>query len=41
MVERMDYNVGKVIKYLKASEQYENTYIMFMSDNGMCYPKPN
>lgn len=34
MVERMDYNVGKVVEYLKRSGQYENTYIIFMSDNG-------
>lgn len=40
MVERMDHNIGKVIEYLKASEQYEDTYIMFMSDNGTCYLDP-
>ncbi|PSN70391.1 arylsulfatase [Corynespora cassiicola Philippines] len=34
MVERMDENVGKVVEYLKSSGQYENTYIIFMSDNG-------
>ncbi|KAI9155697.1 arylsulfatase [Paramyrothecium foliicola] len=34
MVERMDYNVGKVVEYLKQSGQYDDTYIIFMSDNG-------
>ncbi|VUC32434.1 unnamed protein product [Clonostachys rosea] len=34
MVERMDENVGKVVEYLKQSGQYDNTYIVFMSDNG-------
>lgn len=34
MVELLDENVGRMIDYLKASGQYENTYIVFMSDNG-------
>lgn len=34
MVERMDHNVGKVVEYLKRSGQYDDTYIIFMSDNG-------
>lgn len=34
MVERMDHNVGKLVEYLKSSNQYEDNYIMFMSDNG-------
>lgn len=40
MVERMDENIGKVINYLKESGQYDNTYIMFLSDNGKCMPNP-
>ncbi|KLU91288.1 hypothetical protein MAPG_09809 [Magnaporthiopsis poae ATCC 64411] len=34
MVERMDENVGKVVEYLKKSGQHNDTYIIFMSDNG-------
>lgn len=40
MVERMDQNVGKVVDYLKASGQFEDTYIVFMSDNGTCSSRP-
>jgi len=34
MVENIDYNVGRVINSLKNSKKYENTIIMFLSDNG-------
>lgn len=34
MVEIIDINVGRLIDYLKETEQYENTLIMFISDNG-------
>ena len=34
MVDNMDYNVGRIIDYLKESGQYENTLILFVSDNG-------
>ena len=34
MVENLDHNVGRLLDYLKASGQYENTLIVFMSDNG-------
>lgn len=34
MVDRMDWNIGRVLEYLKKTGQYENTLIMFMSDNG-------
>lgn len=34
MVERLDWNVGRVIDYLKQSGQFENTVIVFLSDNG-------
>jgi arylsulfatase A-like enzyme len=34
MVDRMDYNIGRVLEHLKASGEYDNTYIFFMSDNG-------
>lgn len=34
MVDRLDQKVGDLIAYLKDSGQYENTLILFMSDNG-------
>ena len=34
MVEHMDANIGKVIDYLKAKNFYDNTLIIFLSDNG-------
>lgn len=36
MVDRMDYNVGRVIENLKAHNELDNTLIMFCSDNGAC-----
>lgn len=34
MVDRLDQQIGVIIDYLKKSGQYDNTVIMFMSDNG-------
>ncbi|MCM8541525.1 MAG: arylsulfatase [Lentisphaeraceae bacterium] len=34
MIERMDTEIGRIIDQLKAMKQYENTLIMFLSDNG-------
>ncbi|CAJ2508728.1 Uu.00g137540.m01.CDS01 [Anthostomella pinea] len=34
MVDTMDVNVGKVVEYLKKTGQYDDTFIVFMSDNG-------
>ena len=34
MVERMDWNVGRVVERLRASGELEDTVIIFMSDNG-------
>ncbi|MFA5677691.1 MAG: arylsulfatase [Pseudomonas sp.] len=34
MVEHMDMNIGRLIDYLKRSDQYDNTLILFVSDNG-------
>ena len=36
MVDRMDQNIGKLIDTLKRTGKYENTLIMFLSDNGGC-----
>ena len=34
MVDRMDWNIGRVLDYLRRSGEFDNTCIMFMSDNG-------
>ena len=34
MVDRLDRKLGELIAYLKVSGQFENTVIVFMSDNG-------
>ncbi len=34
MVHRLDVNVGKIVNELKEHNLYENTVIMFLSDNG-------
>ena len=36
MVDIMDENIGKVIRTLKDNNQFDNTFIIFMSDNGAC-----
>lgn len=36
MVDRMDQNIGRVVKHLKETGQLENTAIFFLSDNGAC-----
>jgi arylsulfatase A-like enzyme len=38
MIEDMDTNIGKVIQYLKDIGQYDNTLIVFTSDNGSSEP---
>lgn len=32
----VDYNIGKLVEYLKRTKQLDNTLIMFLSDNGAC-----
>ncbi|CAK7204034.1 hypothetical protein SEUCBS139899_006785 [Sporothrix eucalyptigena] len=34
MVDTVDVNVGRVVEYLKKTGEYDNTFIVFMSDNG-------
>jgi arylsulfatase len=34
MVDNLDENIGRIIQYLKDNGEYENTFIVFMSDNG-------
>ncbi|MGB5893895.1 MAG: arylsulfatase [Ignavibacteriaceae bacterium] len=34
MVDNLDFNIGRLIQYLKDIGEFENTLILFMSDNG-------
>jgi arylsulfatase A-like enzyme len=34
MIDYMDMSIGRVIEHLKSTNQYENTMIVFISDNG-------
>lgn len=34
MVEKMDENIGKLLKYLERIGEADNTFIIFQSDNG-------
>jgi len=37
MVDNLDYNIGRLIAYLKEKRLFENTLFVFMSDNGAAY----
>jgi arylsulfatase A-like enzyme len=34
MVDRMDWNIGRILDYLKETGEIDNTFVLFMSDNG-------
>ncbi|MEM7603411.1 MAG: sulfatase-like hydrolase/transferase, partial [Verrucomicrobiota bacterium] len=36
MVDRLDQNVGRLVEQLKENGTYDNTLILFLSDNGAC-----
>jgi len=38
-IDRMDQNIGRLVDYLKSIGEYENTLILFLSDNG-CSAEP-
>ncbi|MGD1835646.1 MAG: sulfatase-like hydrolase/transferase, partial [Nitrososphaeraceae archaeon] len=38
MIDNTDYNIGKLIQYLKDIGKYDNTLIIFTSDNGSSEP---
>ena len=40
MIDRVDQNIGKLIDSLKKQGLFENTLILFMSDNGACAEGP-
>ena len=41
MVDRMDQNIGRLVNYLKSINEFENTLILFLSDNGACAQNVN
>lgn len=36
MIDRVDQEVGRLVADLKANDEFENTMILFVSDNGAC-----
>jgi arylsulfatase len=36
MIDRMDQNIGRLMETLKRNNQYDNTLVVFLSDNGAC-----
>ena len=36
MVDRVDQNIGKLVDFLKSDGHYDDTLILFLSDNGAC-----
>lgn len=40
MIDRMDRNIGRVIEKLQMMGQFEDTLILFLSDNGGCHTTP-
>ncbi|MDR2705528.1 MAG: arylsulfatase [Planctomycetaceae bacterium] len=36
MIDRMDQNIGRVVEDLKKNGEFDNTLIIFLSDNGAC-----
>jgi len=41
MIERMDSGIGRVVAKLKELGRWENTLVMFLSDNGGCAETPD
>jgi arylsulfatase A-like enzyme len=37
MVEAVDQGVGRIVSHLKRTGDFDNTLILFLSDNGACY----
>jgi arylsulfatase len=40
-IDRMDRNIGRVLDKLKAMGEFEDTLILFLSDNGGCHTTPS
>lgn len=41
MIDRMDQNIGRVMKKVKDLGKEKNTLVLFLSDNGACAENPN
>lgn len=41
MVDRMDWNIGRLLDYLEENALEENTFVVFLSDNGGDYSNGN
>jgi arylsulfatase A-like enzyme len=41
MIDRVDQNLGRVFAKVKELDEWDNTLIMFLSDNGACREQPN
>lgn len=41
MIDRVDQNLGKLFAKLKELDEWDNTLILFFSDNGACQEQPN
>ena len=41
MIDRVDQNLGRLFAKVKSLEQWDNTLIMFLTDNGACPEQPN
>lgn len=41
MVDRMDQNIGRLLKALEETGDLDNTLILFLSDNGGCHEAPH
>ncbi|MFZ5830161.1 MAG: arylsulfatase [Planctomycetota bacterium] len=37
MVDRLDWNIGRIVEHLRKTGQLDNTLIFFCSDNGACH----
>jgi arylsulfatase len=40
MVENMDFHIGRVLSYLRETGQFDNTVVVFFSDNGAAADNP-
>ena len=40
MVDRIDQNIGRLIRRLKETDKFENTLILFLVDNGASHERP-
>ncbi len=41
MIDRVDQNLGRLFAKVKELDEWENTLIMFLTDNGACPEQPN